>query len=44
MIIRFEPGARGKAGAIRFGMGESLAGAAMGVAQKLTRPDGEIQL
>src|SRR5262245_38656987 len=42
MIIRFEPGREGKPARSASAWG-SLAGAAMGVAQKLTRPDGEIR-
>src|SRR5262245_8921066 len=43
MIIRFEPGREGKPARSTSAWGKSLAGAAMGVAQKLTRPDGEIR-
>ena len=41
IIIRFRPGREGKPRVTRFGMGK--AGAATGVPQKLTRPDGEIR-
>src|SRR5262245_57215452 len=43
MIVRFEPGREGKPARSASARGKSLAGAAMGVAQKLTRPDGEIR-
>jgi hypothetical protein len=43
IIIRFEPGPEGKPMRHPLRHGDRLAGAATGVAQKLTRPDGEIR-